>query len=131
MKRIVLYNVVNLDEFKKVFDAEKPISLYGTTFDEDETQYYMIVEDAALDAAELYLNNEKVKFCIDHSDEIKTLEDIANYINNHEHWEFDVYKAIERNGWTDESREEFGVCSDETHRVSFNENGEAILFELK
>ena len=31
-------------------------------------------------------------------------------------------KAIEENGWNDEIGEDYGICSDQTHRLAFDGN---------
>ena len=57
---------------------------------------------------------------------INTLEQLAEYINNNSDWPLDVEDIIKRNGWISDCGEAFGVCHDANgNRVVFNEQGEA------
>ena len=50
---------------------------------------------------------------------MNTLEKLRDFINSHEDWELEANKAIEENGWNDEIGEDYGICSDQTHRLAF------------
>lgn len=49
---------------------------------------------------------------------MNTLEKLRDFINSHEDWELEANKAIEENGWNDETGEDYGICSDQTHRLA-------------
>ena len=53
---------------------------------------------------------------------MNTLEKLRDFINSHEDWELEANKAIEENGWNDEIGEDYGICSDQTHRLAFDGN---------
>lgn len=53
---------------------------------------------------------------------MNTLEKLRDFINSHEDWELEANKAIEENGWNDETGEDYGICSDQTHRLAFDGN---------
>lgn len=59
---------------------------------------------------------------------IKTLEDLANFINSCDDYPNEVADAaIKENGWTDEQAENFGICSSDTEVLEFNENAIAVV----
>ena len=53
---------------------------------------------------------------------MNTLGKLRDFINSHEDWELEANKAIEENGWNDEIGEDYGICSDQTHRLAFDGN---------
>lgn len=53
---------------------------------------------------------------------MNTLEKLRDYINSHEDWELEANKVIEENRWNDETGEDYGICSDQTHRLAFDGN---------
>ncbi len=53
---------------------------------------------------------------------MNTLEKLRDFINSHEDWELEANKAIEEKGWNDERGEDYGICSDQTHRLAFDGN---------
>lgn len=59
--------------------------------------------------------------------EVKTLEQLVEFINERDEWSIEVSNIIENNGWQDLSGDEFDVCQDENKKVSINENGEAEI----
>ena len=63
--------------------------------------------------------------------EIKTLQEFADYINEHEDWALDMFDIIESNGWTDETGEEFGVYNDGKERIVINDNNIAIVIGME
>ena len=57
---------------------------------------------------------------------IKTLKELAEFINQNIEWSPNIEEIIERNGWISDCGEEYGVCHDENgNRVVINEFGEA------
>lgn len=56
---------------------------------------------------------------------IKTLQQLADYINENEDWRLATNDIIEQNGWQDETGETYGVCSHGNEKVVMNENGQA------
>lgn len=59
---------------------------------------------------------------------INTLEQLAEYINNNSEWPLDVEDIIERNGWISDCSEALGVCHDANgNRVVINEQGEVVV----
>lgn len=59
--------------------------------------------------------------------EVKTLEQLVEFINERDEWSIEVSNIIENNGWQDLSGDEFDVCQDGNKKVSINENGEAEI----
>ena len=58
-----------------------------------------------------------------------TLYDLRDYINNNEDWDLAINDIIERNGWHDDTGEEYGICSTDSHRLRFNDNMIAEVIE--
>ena len=59
---------------------------------------------------------------------INTLEQLAEYINNNSVWPWDVEDIIERNGWINDCEYEYGVCHDANgNKIVINEFGEAVV----
>ena len=57
---------------------------------------------------------------------IKTLEQLAEFINKNNEWSLEVEKIIERNGWVSDCGEVWGVCHDENgNKLVINEQFEA------
>lgn len=129
MKRIVVSNVVrDFDEFKSwlmtILPGDKP---------EVKDEYYdgvaIYIEDQHLPKALQVLKQNNVSAYHDRSYDIKTLEDLAKFINDNENWEIEADLAIDRNDWKDQTGEEYGICSDGERRVVFNANMEAIIVD--
>lgn len=64
------------------------------------------------------------------ANEVKTLEQLVEFINERDEWTLEVSDIIANNGWSDETGEEFGVCSDGSQKVEINENGKAEIITL-
>ena len=59
---------------------------------------------------------------------INTLEQLAEYINNNSVWPWDVEEIIERNEWVSDCEDEYGVCHDANgNKIVINEFGEAVV----
>ena len=63
--------------------------------------------------------------------EIKTLEELAQYINSHEDWMLEVNDVIEKNGWEDETGISIGICHDGKRRLLFDNNMKAVVVNIK
>lgn len=63
--------------------------------------------------------------------EIKTLEELAQYINSHEDWMLEVNDVIEKNGWEDETGISVGICHDGKRRLLFDNNMNAVVVNIK
>ena len=63
-------------------------------------------------------------------DNITNLNQLAKYINTHEDWMLEVNDIIEKNGWTDETGEDYGICNDGKLRLSFDSNMKAVVSKL-
>ena len=61
--------------------------------------------------------------------QVKTLEELARFINEQDEWPLVVSDIIKTNGWHDETGSEYGVCSCGARRVVLNEDGEAEVIE--
>lgn len=61
------------------------------------------------------------------ANEITTLDQLAEYINSKEDYPLEASDIIKRNGWTEESDNEWYVCSSDTERIVFDDDGEAIV----
>lgn len=56
--------------------------------------------------------------------EVKTLEQLADYINEREDWPLEVDDIIASNGWQDLAENDLVVCLDsEGNRAELNEKG--------
>lgn len=62
--------------------------------------------------------------------EIKNLNQLAKYINQHEDWMLEVNDVIESNGWIDETGEEYGICNDGKFRLSFDSTMKAVVTRM-
>lgn len=59
---------------------------------------------------------------------IKTLKDLAEFINQNKYWVWNIENIIQRNGWISDCGEAFGICHDSNgNRVVINEIGEAVV----
>lgn len=65
------------------------------------------------------------------AEEIKTLEQLKKYINQHEDWMVQVNDVIETNGWKDETGSDYGICNDGKYRLLFDSNMKAIIVPIK
>lgn len=66
--------------------------------------------------------------------EVKTLEQLVDFINEHDEWSLEVTDIIESNGWQDITGEERGVCIDVdgNEMVIINDRGQAeINYDVK
>ncbi len=61
-------------------------------------------------------------------EKMKTLNELQDFINSHEDWELSVNDVISENGWTDETGEDYGICSDGINRLAFDSN---MVAEIK
>lgn len=61
--------------------------------------------------------------------EVKTLQQLVEYINERDEWSLDVSNIIESNGWQDITGEERGVCLDAegNEMVIINDEGKAEI----
>lgn len=67
MKRIVLINCIDVDEFKKSVKDELPLILEESEFRMDDMDVCMFVDDnpKIVDAAEKFLKKNNVRYVID------------------------------------------------------------------
>lgn len=63
--------------------------------------------------------------------QIKTLENLRDYINSKQDYPLDVSEIIERNGWVDEQSELYYICNDGNNRLQFDSNMKAVIVEYK
>ena len=63
------------------------------------------------------------------AEEVKTLCQLVEFINEREEWSLEVTEIIEINGWQDITGEERGVCIDAegNEMVVINDNGKAEI----
>lgn len=61
--------------------------------------------------------------------EVRTLEQLVEFINERDEWSLDVADIIESNGWQDITGEECGVCLDAegNEMVIINDKGQAEI----
>lgn len=61
--------------------------------------------------------------------EVRTLQQLVEYINERDEWSLDVSDIIESNGWQDITGEERGVCldADSNEMVIINDEGKAEI----
>ena len=63
---------------------------------------------------------------------IKTLQQLADYINSQEVYHTDtITEIIEYNGWIDMQHTEFDICTDGKEKITINGNGEAEVKQEK
>lgn len=62
--------------------------------------------------------------------QIKTMEQLAYFINANEDWMLEVSDIISRNGWKDETDTAFGICSDSEIKVVLDDNGQAVTMPI-
>lgn len=60
-----------------------------------------------------------------------TLEELRDFINDNEDWNLEVSNIIEKNGWTDETSETWGVCSDGKRRIILDDNATAEIINIE
>lgn len=60
-----------------------------------------------------------------------TLEELRDFINDNEDWNIEVSNIITKNGWTDETGETWGVCSDGKRRIILNDNATAEIVNIE
>lgn len=56
---------------------------------------------------------------------IKTLDELANYINEADEWPTDVEDIIEANGWVSDTGKQWGVCHNDREAVILDDEGNA------
>lgn len=63
--------------------------------------------------------------------EVKSLQDLVQYINENEEWPLNVSTIIKYNGWQDITKEKRGVClnTEGTEMVVINDKGNAIVMK--
>ncbi len=132
-KRIVLIDVIDFDEAKAHLEKELPMFLYGSEFKAHEDKFCMFVDDdkETVAAAKNFLKREGFRFYIDESYSIRTMSQLADYINANREWFCNASLAIERNGWNDEMGKDFCVASDGKERVVFDDQDKAIVADAK
>lgn len=54
-----------------------------------------------------------------------TLQQFCELINSQDEWKLSNNDIISENGWNDETGTSYGICSDATFSLRFNERGEA------
>lgn len=61
--------------------------------------------------------------------EVRTLEQLVEYINERDEWSLDVSDIIKSNGWQDITGEERGVClnAEGNEMVIINDEGKAEI----
>lgn len=62
--------------------------------------------------------------------QVRTLEQLARYINGRDDWPLEVSGIIISNGWKDETGVPYGVCSDGMAKVVLDERGVAQVIEI-
>ncbi len=62
--------------------------------------------------------------------QIKSLEELRDYINSNEDWMLEVNEVIVANDWTDETGEKYGICNDGKNRLQFDGEMNAEIVEL-
>ena len=73
---------------------------------------------------------KQAQICLRKEFAIQTMDELADFINANNDWDLVVGDIIEYNGWHDETHEDWGVCSDDTQRVSLNEDGKAVVTDI-
>lgn len=63
-------------------------------------------------------------------EEIKNLNQLAQFINANDEWKIEVNEVIEKNGWVDETGEDFGICNDGKLRLRFNSEMKAVVEQM-
>lgn len=60
-----------------------------------------------------------------------TLEELRDFINENEDWNLEVSNIIAKNGWTDETGDTWGVCSDGKRRIILDDNATAEIINIE
>lgn len=60
-----------------------------------------------------------------------TLEELRDFINENENWNLEVTNIIEKNGWKDETGETWGVCSDGKRRIVLDDDAKAEIIDIE
>lgn len=55
--------------------------------------------------------------------DVRTLDELAEFINEQDEWSNEVAEIIEANSWEELSDNEFDVCQDDNRKVAINEDG--------
>ena len=61
------------------------------------------------------------------ANEITTLDQLADFINSKDDFPLELFDIIKRNGWTEESDNEWYVCSSDTERIVYNDDMVAVV----
>lgn len=62
---------------------------------------------------------------------MNTLEELRDYINEHDEWQLKANQIIERNGWNDETGDTWGMCSDGVRRLIMTDDGTADIIYIE
>lgn len=55
--------------------------------------------------------------------DVRTLDELVEFINERDEWSNEVAEIIEANSWEELSDNEFDVCQDDNRKVAINEDG--------
>lgn len=55
--------------------------------------------------------------------DVRTLDELVEFINEQDEWSNEVAEIIEANSWEELSDSEFDVCQDDNRKVAINEDG--------
>lgn len=55
--------------------------------------------------------------------DVRTLDELVEFINEQDEWSNEVAEIIEANSWEELSDNEFDVCQDDNRKVAINEDG--------
>ena len=104
---------LNFDKLLPVNDDFDMRDYASFSIDTEETRYYVFFIES---------------WPKDKKDGIKTLEQLADYINSMQEWERQVREIIEKNGWESDFHVVDGVCHDNNGNfVEIDEDGNAIV----
>lgn len=118
MRKAILKNKVNGKEVEVYATTEHPDSHYGKAVWADKKGTAYLQVDYPFDNP-FYEIIENVM--------TMTLQEFANLINSADEWKTEFNEIIEQNGWKDETGEEWGVCSNDSERIIFGEDGQAVV----
>lgn len=62
---------------------------------------------------------------------MNTLEELRDYINEHDEWQLKANQIIERNEWNDETGDTWGICSDGERRLIMTDDGTADIIYIE
>ena len=61
---------------------------------------------------------------------MKTLEELRDFINSNDDWNWRVTDIISENNWIDETGSDYGICNDGKRRLQFDSNMEADIVDM-